>query len=110
MGFGSGAMRLWPCFRRAIGGQENLHARDKTRDFIGKQARSLDGGLTWSDEPFTGKIPGGNSLSGDEHVIEPLRSQPNIVPERDLPALDEPIDFTDPETLVMCAHRARRRF
>lgn len=85
------------------GGQENLHARDKTRDFIGKQARSLDGGLTWSDEPFTGKIPGGNSLSGDEHVIEPLQSQPNIVPERDLPALDEPIDFTDPETLVMCA-------
>ncbi|GLQ11588.1 hypothetical protein GCM10007913_35200 [Devosia yakushimensis] len=85
------------------GGQENLHARDKTRPFIGKQARSLDGGLTWVSEPFNGAIPGGTSLSGDEHVIEALQSQPNIVRDRDLPPLAEPIDFTDPETILMCA-------
>jgi hypothetical protein len=74
-----------------------------TRPFVGKQARSLDGGRTWSSEPFTGHIPGGSSLSGDEHVIEELQSQPNIVPDRDLPALSEPIDFLDPETIVMAA-------
>ncbi|MBL8595415.1 MAG: exo-alpha-sialidase, partial [Devosia sp.] len=85
------------------GEQESLHARDKTRPFIGRQARSFDGGLTWHDEPFTGTIPGGTSLSGDEHVIEALQSQPNIVVERDIPVLDQPIDFTDPETIVMCA-------
>ena len=85
------------------GEQESLHARDKTRPFIGRQARSLDGGLSWSDELLTGTIPGGTSLSGDEHVIEALQSQPNIVVERDIPGLDQPIDFTDPETIVMCA-------
>jgi hypothetical protein len=85
------------------GAQEGLHARDMTRPFIGRQARSLDGGLTWADEPFTGSIPGGTSLSGDEHVIEALQSLPNIDVERDLPVLDTPIDFTDPETIVMCA-------
>jgi hypothetical protein len=86
------------------GAQEDLHARDKTRPFIGRQARSFDGGLTWSDDgQFNGRIPGGTSLSGDEHVIEALQSQPNIVVERDIPALADPIDFTDPETIVMCA-------
>jgi hypothetical protein len=85
------------------GAQEGLHARDMTRPFIGRQARSTDGGLTWTDEPFTGTVPGGTSLSGDEHVIEALQSLPNIDVERDLPVLDTPIDFTDPETIVMCA-------
>lgn len=86
------------------GAQEGLHARDKTRPFIGRQARSFDGGLTWADDgPFQGTIPGGTSLSGDEHVIEPLQSQPRIVVERDIPVLEDAIDFTDPETIVMCA-------
>lgn len=85
------------------GVQENLHARDMTRPFVGKQARSLDGGHTWTPEPFNGHIPGGTSLSGDEHVVEALQSQPNIVPDRDLQPLGHPIDFLDPETIVMAA-------
>ena len=85
------------------GAQEGLHARDRTRPFIGRQARSFDGGLTWTDEPFAGHIPGGTSLSGDEHVVPALQCQPNIVVERDLPVLERAIDFTDPETIVMCA-------
>lgn len=86
------------------GEQEGLHARDKTRPFIGRQARSFDGGVTWQDDgPFNGQVPGGSSLSGDEHVVEALQSLPNMVVERDLPALEQPIDFTDPETIVMCA-------
>ncbi|GLQ55428.1 sialidase family protein [Devosia nitrariae] len=85
------------------GRQENLHARDMTRPFVGKQARSHDAGRTWISEPFTGSIPGGASLSGDEHVIGALQCQPNIETERDLFPLDTPIDFLDPETIVMCA-------
>jgi hypothetical protein len=85
------------------GAQEGLHARDRTRPFIGRQARSFDGGLTWQDEPFTGIVPGGTSLSGDEHVVPELQSQPNIDVARDLTPLPAPIDFTDPETIVMCA-------
>lgn len=86
-----------------LGAQENLHARDMTRPFIGRQARSLDGGLTWQDEPFTGHIPHGQSLSGDEHVVDALQIGPKLNPHADLPALQTPIDFTDPKTIVMCA-------
>ena len=86
-----------------LGGEENLHARDKTRPFVGKQARSHDGGVTWEAEPFAGKIPGGTVLSGDEHVVESLQCGPKIVPDRDLMPLDTPIDFLDPEVIVLCA-------
>lgn len=85
------------------GAQEGLHARDMNRPFIGQQARSLDGGRTWVAEPFNGAIPGGTTLSGDEHVIPALQCQPNIDPDSDLPPVDTPLDFTDPETIVMCA-------
>src|SRR6218665_2452751 len=85
------------------GEAENLHARDKTRPFIPVQARSLDGGETWTIERFNAFVPGSQTLSGDEHVLPELEAQPKIDIERDLRPLDEPIDFTDPETLVMCA-------
>lgn len=85
------------------GDQEDLHARDRSRPFVARQSRSLDGGLTWAPEPFNGLVPGGATLSGDEHVIKALQCRPNIIPERDLAALESPIDFTDPESIVMCA-------
>lgn len=85
------------------GASENLHARDKTRPFLPRQARSLDGGRSWSIEPFNGSMPGRPGLSGDEHVLPELQAGPAIDPARDLPALAEPIDFQDPETLVLCA-------
>ncbi|MTH62168.1 sialidase family protein [Paracoccus litorisediminis] len=85
------------------GTSEDLHARDKTRPFIPVQARSLDGGRTWALERFNGFVPGSQTLSGDEHVIPALEAQPGIDADRDLRPLDHPVDFTDPETLVMCA-------
>ncbi|WP_172717092.1 sialidase family protein [Neorhizobium sp. T6_25] len=85
------------------GEAENLHARDKTRPFIPVQARSLDGGETWTIERFNAFVPGSQTLSGDEHVLPELEAQPRIDIDRDLRQLDQPIDFTDPETIVMCA-------
>lgn len=85
------------------GTSEDLHARDKSRPFIPVQARSLNGGETWSIERFNGFVPGSQTLSGDEHVAPALEAQAGIDVERDLRPLDQPIDFTDPETIVMCA-------
>lgn len=89
--------------RGYLGAEEDLHARDMTRPFTPLVARSTDGGETWASAPFAGRIPGHGTLSGDEHVIPELRSGPAIDPDRDLPPLDRAIDFTDPETVVMCA-------
>ena len=85
------------------GESEDLHARDKSKPFIPVQARSTDGGETWTTERFNGLVPGSQTLSGDEHVFDDLKAGPRIDVERDLRPLDEPIDFTDPETIVMCA-------
>jgi hypothetical protein len=85
------------------GAAENLHARDKSRPFVPRQARSFDGGRSWRIEPFNGRIPGGETLSGDEHVVAELQSGPRIDATRDLPPLDRPVDFTDPETIILCA-------
>jgi hypothetical protein len=85
------------------GTSEDLHARDKGRPFIPVQARSRDGGETWSIERFNGFVPGSQTLSGDEHVVPDLEAQRGIDIERDLRPLDQAVDFTDPETIVMCA-------
>jgi hypothetical protein len=85
------------------GSTVDLHARDRKQPVRPMQARSLDGGRTWSVMPFPGVTPGGLGLSGDEHVDGALKAAPNIVPTRDLPVLDTPIDFLDRETLVMGA-------
>lgn len=83
--------------------EDSVHARDMSRPFIGCQARSLDGGQTWQTEAFLGTIPHGETLSGDEHVVDALKIGPKLNVEIDLPPLKSPIDFTDPETIVMCA-------
>ena len=45
-----------------------FHARDKSRPFVTKQARSMDGGRTWEITDPDLKSPGGKGLSADEHV------------------------------------------
>ncbi|MGI6368627.1 MAG: sialidase family protein [Anaerolineae bacterium] len=50
-----------------------FHARDKNQPFVTMQARSLDGGHSWSPEPMHAPSPGGRALSSDEHMIAPLR-------------------------------------
>ncbi len=47
-----------------------FHARDKSRPFLAVQARSLDGGETWSVEETPCRTPGNRGvLSADEHVV-----------------------------------------
>lgn len=89
--------------RGKLGAKGELHELDRDYPFVPWQARSLDGGLTWMGEPFCGQVPGGLSLSADEHLRADLKIRPHLSLHDDLCALDEPIDFLDPETVVMCA-------
>ncbi|MBX5154759.1 exo-alpha-sialidase [Rhizobium lentis] len=89
--------------RGKLGAKGELHELDRDYPFVPWQARSLDGGLTWMDEPFCGRVPGGLSLSADEHLNADLKIRPHLSVRDDLGRLDEPIDFLDPETIVMCA-------
>lgn len=82
---------------------DGMHSRDKSRSFVTRQARSRDGGLTWKIDAFAGSIPGGETLSGDEHVEPELQSGPRISASRDLEVNERPIDFLAPDTAVMAA-------
>jgi hypothetical protein len=88
--------------RGRVGEQGGLHELDRAQPFEPWQARSQDGGLTWTSKPFLGALPGGRSLSADEHLDERLKVGPRVSSD-DLLALEEPVDFLDPETIAMCA-------
>ena len=72
-----------------------FHARDTAKPFINLQARSLDGGRSWSVGDFPGNLPGGRGLSADEHMNAGLRLG-EILDETPLPALTEALDFSHP--------------
>ncbi|MBB3595880.1 hypothetical protein FHX08_006300 [Rhizobium sp. BK529] len=84
------------------GSQGKLHARDKNRPFPPLQARSLDGGCTWTIEAFDALIPGGESLSADEHLSPRLKARTHFQGLA-LPPPPSPVNFLDPETIVMAA-------
>jgi len=85
------------------------HARDRSRPFTTMQARSLDGGETWSYAPMPCDTPGNRALSADEHVIEALRIAPHVNgPINPLRQLDHPIDLTQPDLAIMCARTGLR--
>lgn len=86
-----------------IGPMGDIHELDREHPFRPCQARSFDGGVTWTAEQFHGQVPGGASLSADEHLEIEMKIRPQLDRARDLAALDDPVDFTDPETIVMCA-------
>jgi hypothetical protein len=86
-----------------VGPLRGLHARDTSRPFAPVVARSFDGGATWTIDAFTGVIPtGAATLSGDEHVDHHLQVGPRLRPDQFATPKD-PIDFTDPEQIVLCA-------
>jgi hypothetical protein len=79
-----------------------LHARDKNRPFPPLQARSFDAGRSWIIEPSNGRVPGAESLSADEHLSPGLKAGNNL--DRLAPtSVRSPVDFLDPETIVMDA-------
>lgn len=86
-----------------IGPKGDIHELDREHPFRPCQARSLDGGVTWTAEPFHGHVPGGASLSADEHLEIEMKVRPQLDRVRDLAVPSDPLDFTDPETIVMCA-------
>lgn len=75
-----------------------FHAADSTRPFSTVQARSLDGGVTWTHRPFPGRTPNPHGLSVDEHLVPELRTEPAggdlIAPAA--------LDFTAPGLALMC--------
>lgn len=83
--------------------QQTLHSRDTSRPFTNMQARSIDGGLTWTVEDFPGKRPGNRGLSADEHMNEGLRLA-EVLDGADAPG-DPPggINFLNPDFALMCA-------
>lgn len=86
-----------------MGPKGEIHELDREHPFKPCQARSFDGGATWTAEPFDGHLPGGASLSADEHLEIELKVRPLLNPARDFAALPCAIDFLDPELIVMCA-------
>ncbi len=82
-----------------------FHARDASRPFLPMQARSLDGGETWTVAPTPCRTPGNTGISADEHVRADL-SAAQALSDRgeNLPA-DCPgeIRFTHPDFAMMCA-------
>jgi hypothetical protein len=86
-----------------MGPKGDIHELDREHPFKPCQARSLDGGMTWTAEPFHGDVPGVASLSADEHLEIEMKVRPQLDRTRDLSVLNEPVDFLDPEKILMCA-------
>jgi hypothetical protein len=82
-----------------------FHARDQSRPFLPMQARSLDGGETWTVEPAPCRAPGGTGFSADEHVLPELSAARALAEKRENqpgPCPGE-ILFTHPDFALMCA-------
>ncbi|CAN5493133.1 hypothetical protein BH10ACT7_BH10ACT7_21050 [soil metagenome] len=81
-----------------VAASDHLHARDMGRPFAPVQVRSTDGGVTWTEEPFTADLRGVDSLSADEHVIPELRAAGRLTSEA---PVDGELDFE--RDAVLCA-------
>lgn len=82
-----------------------FHTRDRTQPATILQARSLDGGRTWTTIRNPAPTPGGRAFSADEHMVPELRVAQAI--ELGLEPLPGPcpgdVDFTHPDFAMMCA-------
>lgn len=85
-----------------------FHARDKERPFVTMQARSLDGGQSWTTAPFPGKTPGGKGLSADEHMNPHLRIHNDLDGPQGPTPCPGHVDFTHPDFALMCARTGLR--
>ena len=78
-----------------------FHPRDTSRPFTAMQARSLDGGETWSVAPTPCRPPGGVALSAAEHSEVGRRTKP--LGPGDFETNEGGILFTHPDFALMCA-------
>ena len=87
---------------------ERFHARDKSRPFVGMQARTLDGGESWVVQDIPCRTPGNRGLSADEHM-DPGLGVGDVLDTVNVP-VDCPggIDFTHPDFALMCAKTGLR--
>ncbi len=85
------------------GDNTGFHTADRNRAFVPMQARSTDGGLSWSIEDFSGKTPQGRGLSADEHVNSQLQVGPVLDGEDGPQPCLGGIDFAHPDFALMCA-------
>lgn len=85
-----------------------FHARDKSRPFLPMQARSLDGGLTWSVQETPCRRPGGRGLSADEHMNPTLHVLDLLDGDEGPQPCPGAIDFTHPDFALMCARSGLR--
>lgn len=89
-------------YLKADGG---FHPRDKNRPFTTMLARSLDGGLSWKTENFSGCTPDNRGLSADEHVSSELSAKHALKMKMENIPTSCPgdINFTHPDFALMCA-------
>jgi len=81
-----------------------FHARDKTQPFVTQQARSLDGGRTWTVGDPNLRAPGGKGLSADEHQDDIHQVGTALAGDVNAPQpCPGGIDFTHPDFALMCA-------
>lgn len=77
-------------------GTAGFHAVDGARGFTTVQMRSLDGGMSWAEEPFTGRTPSPYGLSVDEHLPPQLR-----IPPGDFRTVPGSLNLADPAVAVL---------
>ncbi len=80
-----------------------FHRRDRDKPFTAMQARSTDGGESWSVSETPCRLPGSGSLSADEHVQANLKSQGKA--EYCTP---QTVDFEHPGFALMCSRTGLR--
>ena len=81
---------------------EKFHRRDTQRPFTTMQARSQNGGETWTAKPMPCQVPHGRALSADEHQAPPLQLGPILDKAADLPICPGDYNFTHPDFALMC--------
>ncbi len=84
------------------------HAIDKRQPVVNMQARSLDRGLTWRVEAFTGARPGGRGLSADEHMDEGSRLA-EVMSATTAAVPEAPLNFSQPDSALMLARTGLAR-
>jgi len=80
-----------------------FHTRDRSKPFIGMQARSFDGGQNWHLHETPCQAPGNKGLSADEHMRPELGVGKALNKENTIVDCPGGIDFSHPDFALMCA-------